>query len=99
MRLLRFASYVQYDHTRHGSFYLSGKDRGTHCTGGWEGLRAGLGTEARVKSFVSAADRTPIAQYVVRHYTDWATPAAIKCCNILKWPIRFMFMLSNCSYY
>jgi hypothetical protein len=27
------------------------------------------------KSFSSSGDRTPIVQSVVRHYTDWATPA------------------------
>jgi hypothetical protein len=48
---------------------------GTHCTGGWVGLRAGLDTDVREKSFAPAGDRTPIVQSVVRHYTDWATPA------------------------
>jgi hypothetical protein len=51
------------------------KTLGTHCTGGWVDLRAGLDTEARGKSFASAGDRTPVVQPVVRHYTDWATPA------------------------
>jgi hypothetical protein len=27
------------------------------------------------KSFAPVEDRTPIVQPVVRHYTDWATPA------------------------
>jgi hypothetical protein len=27
------------------------------------------------KSFASAGNRTPIARSIVRHYTDWATPA------------------------
>jgi hypothetical protein len=27
------------------------------------------------KSFVCAGERTPVVQSVVRHYTDWATPA------------------------
>jgi hypothetical protein len=27
------------------------------------------------KSSASAEDRTPVVQSVVRHYTDWATPA------------------------
>jgi hypothetical protein len=43
---------------------------GTHRTGGSVGLRAGLDTEATEKSFVSAEDRTPIVQSVVRHFTD-----------------------------
>jgi hypothetical protein len=55
-----------------------GKDAGTHCTGGWEGLRASLDTEDRGKILCpcrgSNPDR-PVVQSVVRHYTDWATPA------------------------
>jgi hypothetical protein len=27
------------------------------------------------KSSASVGDRTPVVQFVVRHYTDWATPA------------------------
>jgi hypothetical protein len=51
---------------------------GTHWTGGWVGLRAGLDTEARGKIFChcrgSNPDR-PVVQSVVRHYTAWANPA------------------------
>jgi hypothetical protein len=46
---------------------------GTHCTGGWVGLRAGLDTEVRGKILCpcqgSNPDR-PVVQSVVRHYTD-----------------------------
>jgi hypothetical protein len=35
---------------------------GTHCTGGWAGLRAGLDTEGRGKIRCPAGDRTPIAR-------------------------------------
>jgi hypothetical protein len=46
---------------------------GTHCTGGWVGLRAGLDTEVRGKipcpCRESNLDR-PVVQSVVRHYTD-----------------------------
>jgi hypothetical protein len=46
---------------------------GTHWTGGWVGLRAGLDTEARGKILFpglgSKPDR-PVVQSVVRHYTD-----------------------------
>jgi hypothetical protein len=49
---------------------------GTHCTGGWVSLRAGLDTEVRGKIFCpcqgSNPDR-PVVQSVVRHYTAWAT--------------------------
>jgi hypothetical protein len=51
---------------------------GAHCTGGWVGPRAGLDPEARGKILCprqgSNPDR-PVVQPVVRHYTDWATPA------------------------
>jgi hypothetical protein len=51
---------------------------GTHCTGGWVGLRAGLDTEDRGKILCpcrgSNPDR-PVVQPVVRHYTAWANPA------------------------
>jgi hypothetical protein len=54
---------------------------GTHCTGGWVGPRAGLDTEVRGKILCpcrrSNLDR-PVVQPVVRHYTDWATPAPHK---------------------
>jgi hypothetical protein len=56
---------------------------GTHCTGGWVGPRPGLDTETRGKILCrcrgSNPDR-PVVQPVVRHYTDWATPALF--CNI-----------------
>jgi hypothetical protein len=42
---------------------------GTHYTGGWVGLRAGLDTEVRGKSFVPAGDRTPIARSSSRSQT------------------------------
>jgi hypothetical protein len=39
----------------------SGKDSGTHLTGGWVALRAGLDTERlEEKCFASAEDRTPV---------------------------------------
>jgi hypothetical protein len=46
---------------------------GTHSTGVWVGLRAGLDTEVRGKILCpcrgSNLDR-PVVQSVVRHYTD-----------------------------
>jgi hypothetical protein len=56
--------------SRRGRALRPGKDPGTHCTGGWVGLRAGLDTEAIGKIFTSGGDRTPVVQSVVRHYTD-----------------------------
>jgi hypothetical protein len=51
---------------------------GTHCTGGWVGLRASLGTEVRGIILCPCRGLNPVRlviQSVVRHYTDWATPA------------------------
>jgi hypothetical protein len=51
---------------------------GTHCTGGWVGLRAGLDTEVKGKILCPGRGSNPersIVQSVVRHYTDSATPA------------------------
>jgi hypothetical protein len=67
---------------RHAQAALCPGERtsGTHCTGGWVGLRAGLDTEARGNILcpcqVSNLDR-PVVQSLVRHYTDWATPVPI----------------------
>jgi hypothetical protein len=45
------------------AFHPRGKDPGTHRTGGWVGLTAGVGIEARgKKSIASAGDRTSIAR-------------------------------------
>jgi hypothetical protein len=60
---------------RHAWAALCARERtpGTHCTGGWVDLRAGLDTEARGKILCpcrgSNRDR-PFVQSVVRHYTD-----------------------------
>jgi hypothetical protein len=48
---------------------------GTHWTGGWVGLRAELDQTLKQKFFASDGDQTPVVQSVVKHYTDWATPA------------------------
>jgi hypothetical protein len=49
---------------RHASAALWPAERthGTHCTRGWVGLRAGLDTDVRGKSFVPAGNRTPITR-------------------------------------
>jgi hypothetical protein len=60
------------------ALYPQGKDPDTHCTGGWVGLRAGLDTEVREKILCPCRGSnldSPVVQSVVRHYTDWATPA------------------------
>jgi hypothetical protein len=53
------------------------------------GPRAALDAETRKKkSSASVEDRTPVFQFVVRHYTDWATPAPTNVntkSNILKY--------------
>jgi hypothetical protein len=48
------------------------KTPGTHWIGAWVGLRVGLDTDDRGKIVVSAGDRTPVIQSVVRHCTDRA---------------------------
>jgi hypothetical protein len=53
------------------------KTPGTHCTGGWVGLRAGLDTEGIGKILCLCWDQTPVVQSVVRDYTDWANPAPV----------------------
>jgi hypothetical protein len=58
MRERRYGSYSfmilaldegEWSASRPAALYLRGKDPGTHCTGGWVGLRAGLDTEVRRK--------------------------------------------------
>jgi hypothetical protein len=69
---------------------------GIHCTGGWVGPRAGLDTEARGKilcpCWVSNPD-CPVVQFLVRHYTDWATPAPL--CRLSS-SHSFMFKVKKC---
>jgi hypothetical protein len=46
---------------------------GTHCTGGWVGLRDGLDTDVRGKILCPcrrSKPDCPVVQSVVRHYTD-----------------------------
>jgi hypothetical protein len=49
---------------------------GTHWLGGWVGTTAGL-EHCGTKPFVSAGDRTPTIQPVVRLYIDWTIPALV----------------------
>jgi hypothetical protein len=49
------------------------KTAGTHCTGGWVGLRAGLDTEVTGKFLCPCRGPnpdSPVVQSMVRHYTD-----------------------------
>jgi hypothetical protein len=60
---------------------------GTHCTAGWVGPRAGLDTEVRGKilsPLPGIEPRSP-GRPVVRHYTDWATPAPNTTLYIMKY--------------
>jgi hypothetical protein len=54
------------------SFTPGERTPGTHCTGGWVALRAGVVTEARVKSFAFTGDRTLVVQYAV--ISHWIVP-------------------------
>jgi hypothetical protein len=56
----------------------------THCTGGWVGTPEPVWMQRlEEKSSASVKDRIPVVQSVVRHYTDWATPAPVQglCCH------------------
>jgi hypothetical protein len=69
----------------------------THWLGGWVGLRAGLYTEARGKSFVSPGYRIPVVRSVVRHYTDWASQCflfSVYFPNFLKFCMHFSSLRS-----
>jgi hypothetical protein len=48
------------------ALYPQERTPGTHCTGDWVGLRAGLDTEARGKVFACAGDRNRAVQSVAR---------------------------------
>jgi hypothetical protein len=50
-----------------------GERPGTHCTGGWAGLRAGLDRGGKSRPPPGFDPR--IVQPVRSRYTDWATPA------------------------
>jgi hypothetical protein len=79
---------------------------GTHWIGDWVDPRAGLDTQTmQEKSFASTGDPTPIAQSVVRHYTDWATDTSIKdthtlhtafphLCRPAHLPVGALYMLT-----
>jgi hypothetical protein len=54
---------------------------GIHCVGGWEGPKPGWAQRVEEKYSASVRDRTPAVQSVVRHYTDWATPALVFVCT------------------
>jgi hypothetical protein len=69
---------------------------GTHCTGGSVGLRASMDTEVRgIILFPCRGSNPdlPVVQSVVRHYTDWATPAPF----FTMTRINFSFCPSKCS--
>jgi hypothetical protein len=46
---------------------------GTHWIGDWDGLREGLDTVEKRKSFASAGNGNPAVQPVARSYTDYTT--------------------------
>jgi hypothetical protein len=61
-----------------GQLYPCERTPGTHRTGGWVGLRAGLGTEATGKILCLCRDWTPVVQSLVRDYTDWEASFILK---------------------
>jgi hypothetical protein len=55
------------------ALYPAERTPGTHWIGGRVGLRSGLDRGRKLveeKYFASVGDRTPVAQSVVRNYTD-----------------------------
>jgi hypothetical protein len=66
-----------------------------HWIGVWVWLRSGLDTEARGKSFASAGDRIPVVQSVLRHYTDWATPARVGGREFLCLSLSKYYLISS----
>jgi hypothetical protein len=67
---------VSGQHHAPAAIYPWKRTPGTHCTGGWVGLGAGLDTEVRGKILCpcqgSNLDR-PVVQSVARNYIGWAT--------------------------
>jgi hypothetical protein len=54
------------------ALYSGERIPGTHCTGGWVGLRAGLDSEVRGKMLCLCQRSNldcPVVQSVARHYT------------------------------
>jgi hypothetical protein len=74
---------------RHAPAALCPEERipDTHYTGGWVGPRAGLDTEDRGKILCPCRGSNlvrPVVQSVVRHYTAWATLAALRLYQLHK---------------
>jgi hypothetical protein len=64
------------------------RNPGINWTGGWVGLRAGLGKEVRGKILClcrGSNPDSPVVQSVVRRYSDWATSAPIPAFTCRKW--------------
>jgi hypothetical protein len=59
---------------------------GTHCNGGWVGLRAGQDTKAWGQILCHSCGSNPVVQSV-RHYTSCASPALIKWKAKLKFEV------------
>jgi hypothetical protein len=84
---------------RHATDALYTRERtaGTCWIGGWVGLRAGLNTEAREKILDIRREWNPgrpVFQSVVRHYTDWSTPAPkFWYCSLIKYLNTYVVFL------
>jgi hypothetical protein len=61
-----------------GQCHTLGNDPGTHWTGGWVGIRAGVDTEVRERSLCLCRGSKPAVQSDTK---DWATPAPINIPN------------------
>jgi hypothetical protein len=61
-----------------GQCHTLGNDPGTHWTGGWVGIRAGVDTEVRERNLCLCRGSKPVVQSDTK---DWATPAPINIPN------------------
>jgi hypothetical protein len=87
---------------RHTSAALCRGERtpSTHCAGGWVGRRASLDSEVRGKILCPCQGSNPdhpVVQSIVRHYTDWGTPAPEDKQHIFTDIRKYMYRQTVCS--
>jgi hypothetical protein len=58
-----------------GRFTPGERTPGTHCIGGWVGPRTGFDIMEETKCLAPTTNQTHAAQFMARHYTDWAIPS------------------------
>jgi hypothetical protein len=84
---------VSGQHHAPAALYPGERTPSIHWTGGWVGLRAGLDAKVRRKILCLCRGLNTVVQSVVRHYTDWATPALyIIRLGWIKYVCKYMFV-------